>query len=439
MKTSCILLKAFLAFCLLFQFNQTHADDSKLSDIGQATRCRAILESSIVDFYLPACVDQEYGGYHQELDQNGKFRPGEKFLTLQARQLWFFSSLAIANIRRDASLDAAKHGYEFIQKYFCDSERGGYYSKVSREGKVIDDRKHAYLNSFAIYALVEYFRATQNQEVLQQAIDLFKALEIHAHDVKYLGYEEFFTSDWKVVSDPKESGYVGAIGVKTYNTHLHLMEAFTSLFRETRDPVVGARLAELIDINIQTVKHPDYPCNIDAWYPDWTLVKTTQNLRASYGHDIECAWLVLDAVDALGRKPQSVVDWAKSICTYSIDNGYDTKHHGFFYSGPLGKPADDHKKEWWPQSEALVALLTMEKLTGERHYRQLFDETLDFVEKHQVAPQGSWWATLQEDGSLGPNRSRTSMWQGAYHNGRAMLLCEQLLLADAKKQGAAVK
>jgi cellobiose epimerase len=375
-------------------------------------------------------VDVENGGYHQELDQNGKFKAGEKFLTLQSRQLWFFSTLAAAGIQREPSLDAAKKGYDFIRKHFYDSARGGYYSKVSSEGKTVDDRKHAYLNSFALYALVEYYRATHDKEVLKQAMELFQALEEHAHDTKHLGYEEFFTSDWKLVTDPKESGYVGAIGVKTYNTHLHLMEAFTSLYRETHDELVGKRLAELIDINMKTVKHPEYPCNIDAWLPDWTIVNTPQNLRASYGHDIECAWLVIDAVEALGRDTRSVSDWSTAICKYSIEHGYDTKHHGFFYSGPLGKMADDRKKEWWPQSEALVAMLTMEKLTGDKKYRQLFDETLDFVEKYQVAPNGSWWATLQEDGSPSSNRSRTSMWQGAYHNGRSMLLCEKLLKGE---------
>lgn len=436
MKTIAFLSRAIIAFCLFFTCESLLADGPSLPNKRQAERCRAILESSLVDFYLPGCVDQEHGGYHQELDQNGAFRPGEKFLTLQARQLWFFSTIATANIRREASLDAAKKGYEFIQKHFRDAERGGYYSKVSREGQIVDNRKHAYLNAFVVYALVEYYRATQQPEVLQQAMELFKTLETRAHDAKHLGYEEFFTSDWKIVSDPKESGYVGAIGVKTYNTHLHLMEAFTSLYRETHDPLVGARLKELIEINTKTVKHPDYPCNIDAWHPDWTIVNTPQNLRASYGHDIECVWLVLDAVEALGQPVQSVREWAKSICNYSIEKGYDTKHHGFFYSGPLGKSADDRKKEWWPQCEALVAMLTMEKLTGESRFRQLFDETLDFVEKHQVAPKGSWWATLREDGSLGAQRSRTSMWQGAYHNGRAMLLCEQLLTRDATQADA---
>lgn len=405
--------------------------------MSQADRCRRLLQTSVIDFYLPHCVDEQFGGYHQELDSNGKFTGQEKFLTLQARQLWFFSTLAVENIQRDAALSAARAGYQFIRKYFYDAERGGYVSKVARDGTIIDTRKHAYLNAFVIYALVEYYRATNDPKVLEQALELFNDLEKHAHDDENLGYDEFFYGDWKPIKDPKEAGYVGAIGVKTYNTHLHLMEAFTSLFRVSKNELVRRRLEELIAINTKTVKHPDYPCNIDAWNPDWSMVTTSQNLRASFGHDVECVWLVLDAANAIGRGESelgSLKQWAIETCQYSVNHGYDTKHGGFFYSGPLGANADDLKKEWWPQSEAIVAMLTMEKLTGNSDYRRYFDETLDFIEQHHVAPGGSWWATLNADGSLGNNRSKTSMWQGAYHNGRSLIESEKRLreLAKAK-------
>lgn len=409
-----------------------------LATLDQASRCRKLLQSSVIDFYLPHCVDEDFGGYHQELDAEGNFTGKEKFLTLQARQLWFFSTLAVENIERKESLQAATSGYQFIQKHFYDSARGGYFSKVARDGKVIDSRKHAYLNAFVCYAMVEYYRATQDPNAIQSALQLFNDLEKHAHDNTNLGYHEFFYEDWTLINDPKEAGYVGAIGVKTYNTHLHLMEAFTSLYLVTKNELVAKRLRELITINTKTVKHPDYPCNVDAWNPDWTMVKTPQNLRASYGHDVECVWLVLDAANAIGFGEEELSElktWAINTCRYSIDNGYDTSHHGFFYSGPLGAKADDLKKEWWPQSEAIVSMLTMEILTGDPNYRRLFNETLDFIEQHQIAPGGSWWATLNADGSLGNNRSKTSMWQGAYHTGRSLIESEKRLkrLAEMKR------
>ena len=100
----------------------------------------------------------------------------------------------------------------------------------------------------------------------------------------------------------------------------------------------------------------------------------------------------------------------------------------------MGQPATDKRKEWWVQAEGLVAMLEMFKLTGNPEYYTAFAGTLDFVQKHQVAPQGSWWATLNEDGSP-RGTTRTSPWQGAYHNGRSMQLCAKMLeeVAGAKK------
>lgn len=400
----------------------------------QAERCRRLLHATLVDFYLPHSVDQEHGGFLENLDGDGHFRAAtEKFLTLQARQLWFFSTLAAEGIRRDESLAAARQGYAFLQTRFRDPDRGGYFSKVSASGEPVDRRKHAYLNSFALYALVAYHAASGDADALGAARDLFGALDAHAHDAAHGGYQEFFHADWRPVTGEDESGYVGAIGTKTYNTHLHLLESFTALYRAWPDQRVASRLAELIHINTVTVKHPDYACNIDGWSRDWTMLPNQRNLRASYGHDVECAWLVLDAARALGWADGLFRSWAVSTCGYSLAHGYDQQHGGFYYTGPLGEEADDRRKEWWVQAEALVSMLEMYRLTGDVRYYEVFAQTLDFVENHQVAEAGGWWATRQADGSAHRNRSRTSMWQGAYHNGRALLRSAKRLdqLADS--------
>src|SRR5438132_14070043 len=109
---------------------------------AQAARCRRILQTSIIKFYLPHCVDLANGGYLESL-QGGKFAPSsEKFLTLQGRQLWFFSTLVQENIDKEAALRAAKTGFEFLENHFRDPKHGGYFSKVSDEGKPVDLRKH---------------------------------------------------------------------------------------------------------------------------------------------------------------------------------------------------------------------------------------------------------------------------------------------------------
>jgi mannobiose 2-epimerase len=401
--------------------------------VRQARRCRQILKASLVDFYLPAAVDTRHGGYLESL-VGGKPAPtGEKFLVLQARHLWFFSTLAREGIEAKAARKAARAGFDFLEKHFRDPVHGGYFSKVTDAGKPADPRKHAYLNAFALYGLVAYHHAATEPRALDAARALFHVLEVKAHDRRHSGYVEFFTRDWRPITDPKEPGYVGAPGTKTYNTHLHLLEALAELYRAWPDPQVRERLAELLTVNTTTVRHKDFAFNLDGWRPDWRAIETPRNLRASYGHDVECVWLSLDAAGALGLSPALLRGWALAVCGYSVKHGYDRRHGGFFYAGPPGKPADDTRKEWWVQAEALVSMLAMYRLTGKRDYYDAFSGTLDFVEKHQVAREGGWWATRAADGSP-KGEQRSSPWQGAYHNGRAMLLCAKWLEEMAGKR-----
>lgn len=411
----------------------------------QAERCRRLLKTSLVDFYLPACVDSVNGGY-LETWRDGKFVPtGEKFLVLQARQLWFFSTLAAERIERDKALAAAKTGFDFLEGKMRDRKNGGYFSKVTDDGRPKDRRKHAYLHAFALYGLTAYVRSAGSAPDAHKAMEeAFYVIEGRMRDQQHGGYTEFFTEEWRPITDPKEPNYVGASGTKTYNTHLHLLEAFTPLYRtggfrtspmdfDWQD-LLTKRLEELLTINTNTVRHPDYFCNIDGWRPDWHVIQEPRNLRASYGHDVECAWLALDAARALGQPPAVLRNWAEALAGYSLKYGYDRQHGGFFYTGPLGQPADDTRKEWWVQAEALVGMLELYRLTGKREYYDVFAQTLDFVEWHQIAKNGGWYATRTADG--GPlNDERSSPWQEAYHGGRALLLSAKILEELAKGPG----
>lgn len=415
---------AWLLFAAVSHADSPMPSQSELKT--RAERCRQVLKTSIIAFYLPACIDGANGGYFESL-RDDKFAPtGEKFLTLQARQLWFFSTLAAAGIEREASLAAAKVGFDFLETKFRDRTYGGYFAKVTDDGRPTDRRKHVYLNAFALFGLAAYHRAVGGTIALAAAQDLFRALESKAHDAAHGGYTEFFEEDWKPVSDARTASYIGPPGTKTFNTHLHVLEAFAELLRIWPDPLVRRRLDELLLINTSTIRLPQFGCNVDGFSADWKPIETPRNLRASYGHDVEAAWLCLDAARALGHPPALLRGWAEGLVDYSLRHGYDRTRGGFYYTGPLGKDADDTKKEWWVQAEAMVSMLEMYKLTGRREYFDAFAGTQDFVERYQVAREGSWWATRQADGSPGGS-SRTSMWQGAYHNGRSMLLAAKML------------
>jgi mannobiose 2-epimerase len=389
-----------------------------------------MLKTSIIDFYLPGCLDQANGGYLEWLSE-GKFVPtGEKFLTLQSRQLWFFSVLAQHGIEQRAARSAAGLGFDFLESRMRDREHGGYFSKVSDAGHPTDRRKHVYLNSFALYALTAYHCAVADAGALAAATDLFGILEDRAHDRQNGGYVEFFEQNWTPIVDPRLKSYIGAGTLKTYNTHLHALEALTDLFAVWPDRLVRERLMELLLIVTSTLRHPRFACNVGGWHPDWRM---SGPARASYGHDVQCVWLALRAARVLGLSPRLLATWAEALSAHCLRFGYDRRYGGFFYDGRPGRPADDTRKEWWVQAEALVGMLEMYRLTGSAVYYAAFSRTLDFIEAHQVAPEGGWWATCAPNGAP-KGTQRSSMWQGAYHSGRAMIRCAEALddLAGAR-------
>lgn len=405
---------------------------SKERMLALAAECRAALGKSLIDFYLPGCVDRDLGGYKEYLKDGVFVNQGEKFLVLQARHLWLFSTLAGRGIETNRTLGAAQAGFEFLEGKMRDREHGGYFSKVTDAGEAKDARKHAYLNAFAIYALTAHHQATGSQLALSRARELFQLLEKRAHDPRHGGYHEWFRRDWTLIQDPAEPSFVGAAGRKTFNTHLHLLEAFAALHRAWPDPLLRKRLHELIVILTSTILQHSHGASVDAFTPDWSPVMEARNLRASYGHDIEAVWLTLDAADAIGLPRAPLRNWAETLAANCLANGSDAKHGGFYEGGPLGKPADALNKTWWVQNEAAVGLLELFRLTGDPKYYAAFEKTLRFQLDHHIASEGGWWATRAADGSPTRDTTRTGPWQGGYHAGRALLLCADWLEAMAQ-------
>ena len=348
-------------------------------------------------------------------------------IVTQSRMVWFFSRLARAGYRTAEFLDAADVGYRFLIDKMWDHQNGGFYWEVDTTGNQKTARlKHLYGQSFALYAISEYAMASGRKDVLKFAVDFFQLLESKSHDAKHGGYVEFFSEDWKP-NPPNARSYMGApAGAKLMNTHLHLMEALTTFYRASHLPLGRERLLELINVESNAVVRKNMPACTDKYQPDWTPMLGEAFSRVSYGHDIENVWLLMDACDAAGIRNYPFLDLYRGLFGYSHKYGYDSANGGFFDSGPFNQPADRREKVWWVQSEALVSSLRMSLLTGDPLHGDVFDKTLDFVEKHQIDwAGGEWHSQINEDGR--PAGAKANTWKAAYHNGRAMIECLELL------------
>jgi len=419
------------------------ADISAIAET-HAPALERTLEESIVDFWYPRCIDEEHGGYLTDYDADGEFGgDGEKQIVTQARFVWFFSRLdreGYGDYR-----EAAEQGLEFMLEELWDDEHGGFYWQVARDGTTTKPNKHMYGQSFGLYALSEFDRAydsglsTGSNRAREYADELVDLFEEHAHDDEHGGYVEYFEPDWTPITEGRT--YLDGIepdwstkesadeeldaSFKLMNTHIHLLESFTEYHRATGQG--REQLEELLHVCTNTVLRKTVGACTDKYTRDWTP-QLGELALASYGHDVETVWLVMDAVEALGLSQSTFRDFYETLWDYSLEYGYDDEHGGFYFFGPLGEPATNRVKAWWVQAEVLTSALRMYRLTGEERYREVFEETWAFLEAHQIDREvGEWHSGVTED--LDPVGRKGALYKGAYHNGRAMVECLDLLQA----------
>ena len=264
------------------------------------------LAEKILPYWFDTAQDTANGGYLLSDDRvQGRTTPKEKAIVTQARTVWTFSLAhrkGFSDARRDY-LKAAAQGYRFLLDHFLDKEQGGYFWKTDLAGKPVNERKMVYGQSFVIYALVEYHRASGDPEALRRAMELYRTLQKRAHDTKHGGWTEHFTRDWTPLPLRDPAGEVEVAGLKSANTHLHLMEALTDLYEVTRDADVRKSLEESLDINTKYFYPLDAAKSCFHRNPDWSAVTDPSSAGLSYGHDVEFAWLMVRAEQALAPEP----------------------------------------------------------------------------------------------------------------------------------------
>jgi mannobiose 2-epimerase len=387
-----------------------------------APRIEQNLRENVIPFWFPRSLDTEHGGYTVHYGPTGEpLEGGVKMIVTQARQLWLSSALLRSRYATPALREAADHGYRFLRDVMWDKAHGGFYWQVDRTGTIQRAQKHLYGQAFGIYAVSEYALATGNKEALAFALDAFRLIDAKAHDARHGGYREYFAADWSPAPASDTPPLGAPADLKLMNTHLHLLEAWTTLLRASADPLVRERLIELVGIETHAVVRAGWTAHTDRHRADWTPILDAAAARVSYGHDLENIWLVADALDALNQPVAPYTEFFKAVFAYSKQYGWDEAKGGFFDSGPKGQPADRRQKVWWTQAEVIVASLEMYRQTRDPIYLDVFEKTWRFIDTTQIDwKHGEWFESIAPDGTPSTSNKATP-WKAGYHNGRALL------------------
>jgi mannobiose 2-epimerase len=395
-----------------------HAGDTT----QQAREFKTELSSKILPYWYNTAVDREAGGYLLSDDGSKKSPPAtEKQLVTQSRMIWGFAHAHLKRLSTEKMnyLQAAQQGYRFLVAHFLDQENGGYFWATDRSGKPLNERKIVYGESFVIYGLVEYYRASGDKEALKRAMDLYHVLQRRAHDSKHEGWIEHFDRDWTPILKPGPEAIVEVGGMKSANTHLHLMEALTELFEATRDPEVRASLEEAVKINATWFYPRDAGRSCFHRQLDWQPATAPSSAGLSYGHNVEFAWLFVRAQKVLGIP----VDWDHfdAHLKHALQYGYDRQRGGLYSRGMGDQPATDTDKIWWVQSEMLAALTDGLKHKANPAYSEALDTLVQFIRKYQADPaDGIWYDTVAADGTP-KNKAKAHSWKANYHDVRGIV------------------
>ena len=381
------------------------------------------LVHKILPYWYDTAIDRTNGGYVLSDDAARKAPSAtEKQLVTQSRMIWGFSHAHLKGLGdgKHDYLKAAEQGYHFLLDHFLDREQGGYFWTTDVAGKPVDERKIVYGESFVIYGLVEYYRASGDKAALGHAMDLYQVLQKQSHDPKYGGWVEHFTRDWKPIVEPGSPVIVEVAGRKSANTHLHLMEALTELYAATHDPAVRKSLEEALKIN-RTYFYPE-PAGQAAFHRHFDWQPTTERSSAglSYGHNVEFAWLMIRAEQTLGQNPS----WTHfdAELNHALKYGYDHVRGGLYSRGFDDQPATDTDKVWWVEAEMMAALTVGLKHKDNSAYSDALDKLLPFILTYQTNPSdGIWLDTVTAEGKPKVT-AKAHNWKANYHDVRAMVI-----------------
>lgn len=386
----------------------TEKEKATLAALEKETRSE--LENHIIPFW-EGMKDEERGGfygllgYDLNLDKNAV-----KGCILNSRILWFFSN-AYKMLGEKELFSYAHHAYAFLKEKCLDSKNGGVFWSVNADGSVADSTKHTYNQAFAIYALCSYFEISHDRAALETAFDLFSVIEEKCTDE--VGYLEAFTRDFKPESNEKLSEN-GVMAEKTMNTLLHVLEAYTDLYRMSKDARVKERLHFILRQFESKIWNPEK--KRQEVFFDKNL-NTLIDLY-SYGHDIETSWLLDKCLSVLGEEEYTglIAPITKTMAEQILSIAY--KNHSLLNECEKGK--DDSKRIWWVQAESVVGFLNAFQKTGAEAYLETVADIWAFIKEHLIDKRNGseWFWCTDENGKPEPQKPIVEPWKCPYHNGR---------------------
>ncbi len=397
-----------------------------------AHQYKTALLDDVLPFWENHSLDSQYGGYFTCLDRAGQVYDSDKFIWLQNRQVWTFSTLAqqlqgqVSDERIDQWKAIARHGADFLAQKGRDSN-GNWYFSLNQSGQPLTQPYNIFSDCFAAMAFSQYAKATGHEP---------------SKDIALQAYGNVLRRQ----SNPKgqyNKAYPGTRSLKSFAVPMILanltLEMDWLLPPEQLDKVLEQTVTEVMT----DFWDSDRGLMREAVAPDGAIVDSYEGRLINPGHGIEAMWFMMDI--AQRRGDTSLTHKAVDIVLNILDFAWDSTHGGLFYfmdaDGHPPQQLEWDQKLWWVHLETLVALAMGHHLTGRQDCWEWYEKVHEYSWSHfadaiVTGGGGEWFGYLNRQGEVLLNL-KGGKWKGCFHVPRAMLLCwQQFAVLAAKESGA---
>lgn len=366
------------------------------------------LLQDVIPFWEKYSLDREQGGYFTCLDREGKVYDTDKFIWLQNRQVWLFSTLYNQLEKRQSWLDIAAHGANFLAKQGRDQD-GNWYFSLDRAGNSLTQPYNIFSDCFAAMAFSQYALASGENEA--------KAIALQAYN-----------NVLRRKDNPKgqySKAYPGTRSLKSLAVPMILanltLEMDWLLSPATLETVLEQTVTEVMTDFLDKERGLMFE-NVQL---DGSHLDCFEGRLINPGHGIEAMWFIMDI--AKRRRDQQTINQAVDVVLNILDFAWDKDYGGLYYfmdadSYPPQQLEWDQKL-WWVHLESLVALAMGYRLTGRTECWEWYQRLHDYSWSKFADPEyGEWFGYLNRRGEVLLNL-KGGKWKGCFHVPRALLLC----------------
>ncbi|MBN1492260.1 MAG: AGE family epimerase/isomerase [Phycisphaerae bacterium] len=376
------------------------------------------LLKDVIPFWEKHSIDRECGGYFTCLDRAGAVFDTDKFMWLQARQIWMFSFLYNHLERRGDWLETARHGAAFLKQHGMDAD-GNWYFSLTREGRPLVQPYNIFSDCFAAMGFGAYALAAGDDEARDIAVRTFRNI-LRRRNYPKGQYTKAFPG----------TRPLRALAMPMILVNLSL-ELDGVLDAAELDATMDAAITDILTL-FHDKKHNLF---YEQVAPDGSRPDCFETRLRLPGHGIEVAAFLMGA--ARRRNDSVLINTATEIMLSLLEYGWDREHGGiFYYLDADGKPPQQlewDRKMWWVHIESLVALSLAYLLTGRDDCWKWYERVHEYTWPRFADPEfGEWFGYLDRAGK--PFLTlKGGKWKGCFHVPRGLYCCYEAFRRMAKE------